>query len=106
VRESGGWGEMATDEEIVDAIKLLARTEGIFAEPAGGTTLAVTLKLIGQGRIHTDESVVVSITGNGYKTLEAVSQAVEQPFVIEARLKDFDALFERLSDGKRLAGAA
>jgi threonine synthase len=106
VRDSGGWGEMATDEEIVDAIKLLARTEGIFAEPAGGTTLAVTRKLIEQGRIGRDESVVVSITGNGYKTLEAVSQAVEQPYVIEARLKDFDTLFERLSDGKRLAGAA
>ncbi len=107
VRESGGWGEMATDEEIVDAIKLLARTEGIFAEPAGGTTLAVTLKLIAQGRIRTDESVVVSITGNGYKTLEAVSQAVPQPYVIEARLKDFDTLFERLQDGKEaLAGAA
>jgi threonine synthase len=106
VRESGGWGEMATDEEIVDSIKLLARTEGIFAEPAGGTTLAVTLKLIAQGRIRADESVVVAITGNGYKTLEAVSQAVEPPFVIEARLNDFDALFERLSDGKRLAGAA
>jgi threonine synthase len=107
VRESGGWGEMATDEEIVDAIKLLARTEGIFAEPAGGTTLAVTIKLIEQGRIRPDESVVVSITGNGYKTLEAVSQAVEQPFIIEARLKDFDALFERLADGKQaLAGAA
>jgi threonine synthase len=106
VRESGGWGDMATDEEIIDAIKLLARTEGIFAEPAGGTTLAVTLKLIAQGRIRPDESVVVSITGNGYKTLEAVSGAVEQPFVIEARLDDFDALFERLSNGKRLAGAA
>jgi threonine synthase len=106
VRESGGWGEMATDEEIVDAIKLLARTEGIFAEPAGGTTLAVTLKLIEQGRIGKDESLVVSITGNGYKTLEAVSQSVEQPFVIEARLKDFDNLFEQLSDGKRMAGAA
>jgi threonine synthase len=107
VRESGGWGEMATDEEIVDAIKLLARTEGIFTEPAGGTTLAVTLKLIEQGRIRADESVVVSITGNGYKTLEAVSAAVEQPFVIDARLKDFDALFERLQDGKQaLAGAA
>jgi threonine synthase len=50
--------------------------------------------------------VVVAITGNGYKTLEAVSQAVEQPYVIEAGLNDFDALFERLSDGKRLAGAA
>ncbi len=69
---------MATDPEIIDAIKLLARTEGIFAEPAGGTTLAVTLKLIEQGRINPDESVVVSITGNGYKTLEAVSESVRK----------------------------
>ena len=96
VRESGGWGDSASDPEIVDAIKLLARTEGIFAEPAGGTTLAVALKLINQGRIKPDESVVVSITGNGYKTVEAVAQSIEQPEVIEARLRDFDALFERL----------
>ena len=96
VRESGGWGDTATDPEIIDAIKLLARTEGIFAEPAGGTTLAVALKLINQGRIKADESVVVSITGNGYKTIEAVAQSIEQPEVIEARLRDFDALFERL----------
>jgi len=107
VRESGGWGEMASDPEIIDAIKLLARTEGIFAEPAGGTTLAVALKLIAAGRIKTDESVVVSITGNGYKTLEAVAQSIEQPLVIEARLKDFDAIYESLGDGKRsLKGAA
>ncbi len=107
VRESGGWGDAATDAEIIDAIKLLARTEGIFAEPAGGTTLAVTLKLIAQKRIHPDESVVVSITGNGYKTLEAVAQSIEQPFVIDAKLKDFDALFERLNGtGRPVAGAA
>jgi threonine synthase len=106
VRESGGWGETATDPEIIDAIKLLARTEGIFAEPAGGTTLAVTLKLINQGRIKRDETVVVSITGNGYKTLEAVAGSIEQPAIIEARLKDFDALFERLGGRREVAGAA
>jgi len=107
VRESGGWGDSATDPEIIDAIKLLARTEGIFAEPAGGTTLAVTKKLIDQGRIKSDEVVVVAITGNGYKTLEAVAGAIEQPTIIEAKLKDFDALFEKLQDGKRqIAGAA
>ncbi|HTY54621.1 MAG TPA: threonine synthase [Candidatus Binataceae bacterium] len=107
VRDSGGWGEVATDQEIVDAIKLLARTEGIFAEPAGGTTLAVTLKLIAQRRINPDETVVVSITGNGYKTLEAVAQSVEKPAVIEARLKDFDALADGILEAKReLAGAA
>jgi len=107
VRESGGWGDVASDAEIIDAIKLLARTEGIFAEPAGGTTLAVTKKLIEQGRIKRDETVVVAITGNGYKTLEAVAGAIEQPITIEARLRDFDTLFERLNNGKReIAGAA
>ncbi|MGH7949667.1 MAG: threonine synthase, partial [Candidatus Binataceae bacterium] len=107
VRDSGGWGEMATDAEIVDAIKLLARSEGIFAEPAGGTTLAVTLKLLAQKRIKTDDLVVVSITGNGYKTLEAVANAIEPPYTIEARLKDFDALYEQLGNGKhKVAGAA
>jgi len=106
VRESGGWGDSATDPEIIDAIKLLARTEGIFAEPAGGTTLAVALKLIQQGRIKADESLVVSITGNGYKTLEAVSSSIEQPFVIDARLGEFDKLFERLDEGKRAAASA
>ena len=105
VRESGGWGDSATDPEIVDAIKLLARSEGIFAEPAGGTTLAVALKLINQGRIKPDETVVVSITGNGYKTLEAVSSAIERPFVIDARLREFDTLFERLGEGKPPAAA-
>lgn len=107
VRESGGWGEMATDAEIIDAMKLLARTEGIFAEPAGGTTLAVAMKLIAQRRINPEESVVVSITGNGYKTLEAVAAAIAQPYTIEARLKEFDALFERLNGVQRsIAGAA
>ncbi len=72
MKDSGGWGESATDREIVDAIKLLARTEGIWTEPAGGTTLAVTMKLIQQGRIPKNESIVISITGNGLKTLEAV----------------------------------
>jgi threonine synthase len=106
VRESGGWGELASDPEIIEAIKLLARTEGIFAEPAGGTTLAVTMKLISQKRINRDDTVVVSITGNGYKTLEAVAQSLAEPYIIEARLKEFDTLFERLNGRRSLAGAA
>ncbi|HXW83216.1 MAG TPA: threonine synthase [Candidatus Binataceae bacterium] len=105
VRESGGWGEMVTDPEIIDAIKLLASTEGIFAEPAGGTTLGVTLKLIEQGRIKPEETTVVSITGNGYKTLEAVASAIEQPYKIDARLRDFDALYDQL-ENKRKANVA
>ena len=86
VKESGGWGESATDREIVDAIKLLAKTEGIWTEPAGGTTLAAAIKLIQQGRIPRDESIVISITGNGLKTLEAVQNELPQPVVIEAKI--------------------
>ena len=97
VRESGGWGESVTDEEILDGIKLLARTEGIFTEPAGGTEVAVTKKLIETGRIPRDESIVISITGNGYKTLETVAQSVERPYTIDATLQNFDELFRRLA---------
>jgi threonine synthase len=75
-------GEAVTDEEIVEGIQLLARTEGIFTEPAGGTTVAVTKKLIEQGRIPRNESIVICITGNGYKTIEAVLNSVEQPFIV------------------------
>jgi threonine synthase len=92
VRESGGWGESATDREIIDAIKLLAKLEGIWTEPAGGTTLAAAIKLIESGRIPRDESIVVSITGNGLKTQEVVAQELVQPRVIEAKLSEFDQL--------------
>jgi threonine synthase len=65
------------------------------------------MKLIAQKRIKPDESVVIAITGNGYKTVEAVAQSIEQPFIIEARLREFDALYERLGGTRRaLAGAA
>jgi threonine synthase len=92
VRESGGWAEAVSDAEIVDGIHLLARCEGIFTEPAGGTTVAVTKKLIELGRIPRHESTVISITGNGYKTLEAVNASVASPVVINARLQEFEAL--------------
>lgn len=96
VRDSGGWGEKVTDEEIVEGIRLLARTEGIFTEPAGGTTVAVTRKLIESGRIPKDESIVICVTGNGYKTIEAVQDALPVPHEIRARLDDFDDLYAGL----------
>jgi threonine synthase len=97
VRDSGGWGESVTDEEIIDGIKLLAETEGLFTEPAGGTEVAVAKKLIQQGRIRRDESMVISITGNGYKTLESVAGRVERPRTIAASLQQFDALHQQLN---------
>jgi threonine synthase len=106
VRKSGGWGEMATDAEIVEGIETLARTEGIFTEPAGGTTVAVTKKLIEQGRIPRDESIVISVTGNGYKTLEAVTGALDAPHRIGARLDEFDELYQSLGEAPPREGEA
>jgi threonine synthase len=90
VRETGGTGAMVTDAEILDSIQLLARTEGIFTEPAGGTTLAATRALIKRGAIKRHESVVVCITGNGYKTAEVMLDRVPKAIQIERSLADFE----------------
>jgi threonine synthase len=90
VKETGGSGAMVSDAEILDAISLLARTEGIFTEPAGGTTLAATCALVRRGVIKPDESVVVCITGNGYKTAEVMADRVERPIRIGRALADFE----------------
>ena len=89
IRKSGGNGDTATDEEIFDAIGLLARTEGIFTEPAGGTTLAVTIKLIREGVIQKSESTVVCITGNGYKTVDIMAPKLEKPINLGRSLGEF-----------------
>ncbi len=91
IRETGGWGEDVTDDEIVEAMLLLAQTEGIFAETAGGVTLAVARKLIEQGRIPRDEEIVLCITGNGLKTQDAVFEALEEPATITPTLTAFEA---------------
>jgi len=90
VKESGGWGEDVSDDEIVEAIKLLAQTEGIFTETAGGVTLGVTKKLIESGRIPKNESIVVSITGNGLKTQEALAGKIGSPIKIKPNMASFE----------------
>ncbi|MFC1623996.1 threonine synthase [Candidatus Omnitrophota bacterium] len=90
VKKSGGSAEDVTDEEIVDAIKLLALKEGIFTETAGGVTLGVTKKLIEQERIPRDEPIVVCITGNGLKTQEAVSEKIGRPIKIKPNIASFE----------------
>jgi threonine synthase len=92
IRETGGWAEDVSDAEIAEAMALLGRTEGIFAETAGGVTVAVTRKLIEQGRIPRDEEIVVCITGNGLKTQDAVAGYLAKPALIKPSLKEFKKL--------------
>lgn len=92
IKETGGWADDVSDEEIVDGMLLLARTEGVFGETAGGVTVAVTKKLLEQGRIPRDEEIVICITGNGLKTQDAVFEAIEQPAVIKPSLAEFEQL--------------
>ncbi len=94
IRDSGGWAEDVTDQEIADGMILLAETAGIFAETAGGVTVAVARKLIEQGRIPRDEEIVICITGNGLKTQEAVAPHLAKPAIIKPSLEEFDALVE------------
>jgi threonine synthase len=101
MRESGGVAEAVTDDEVIEGIKLLAETEGIFTETAGGVTVAVLKKLVEQGIIDSDETVVALITGCGLKTQEAVSDRIAQPIVIEPNLRAFQERFASLTAATR-----
>jgi threonine synthase len=94
VRATGGTGAAVSDTQIVDAIRLLAETEGIFTEPAGGTTMAATIDLVNRGIIPRDDSIVVCVTGNGYKTTEAVTGTVTAPVRLSRAFKDFETWWE------------
>ena len=94
VKSTGGTGAAVSDAEIVAAIRLLAETEGIFTEPAGGTTLAAAIDLITRGVIPRDESIVVCVTGNGYKTTEVVADEVTPPVRLSRAFKDFEGWYE------------
>jgi threonine synthase len=100
VKETGGYAEDVSDQEIIDAIKLLARTEGVFAETAGGVTLACAKKLIETGKIRRDESTVICITGNGLKTQEALQGHARAPHYIKANLASFEEVLENINKGQ------
>jgi threonine synthase len=92
VRRSGGAIGSVTDDEILDGIRLLARTEGIFAETAGGVTIATLRKLAQEGVVRSDERVVAYVTGLGLKTIEAVTPHVSTTATIKPSLDAFQEL--------------
>ncbi len=94
VRSSGGGFGSVTDEQIVDGIRLLARTEGIFAETAGGVTIASLVQLVDSGVVRSDERVVALVTGNGLKTIEAVSPHCGPTATIAPTLDAFAAAID------------
>ena len=93
VGESGGAMDAVTDDEVIEGIKLLAQTEGIFAETAGGVTIGTLRKLVKQGAVKKHDVTVAYITGNGLKTQEAVVDSVGRPFRIPPSLVKFEQTF-------------
>src|SRR5438132_3227676 len=93
VQQTGGALDAVSDPQIVDGIRLLARTEGIFAETAGGVTVGVLKKLAEAGKIDADELVVAYITGNGFKTVDAVAEHVTPVLRVAPTLASFEAAY-------------
>jgi threonine synthase len=99
VKSTGGAGITSTDEEILQAMELLAETEGVFTEPAGGATLAGAIQLVRSGVIPSNESVVVCITGNGYKTAaETIGSRVAPRIEIGRSLQEFETYLRSTPD--------
>jgi threonine synthase len=94
IRDSGGWAHAVADDELVAGIRLLAETAGIFTETAGGVTVAGALALARTGRLGRDDEVVLCITGNGLKTIDAVRDVLPEAPLIAPRLREVSALVE------------
>jgi threonine synthase len=92
IRETGGWAAAVSDAELVEGIRLLAETTGIFGETAGGVTVAATVALAREGRLGPADEVVVCITGNGLKTTDAVRGALREAPVVAPKVREVAAL--------------
>jgi len=96
VRETGGEFVAVDDEEILEAMRLLAREAAVFAEPAGAAGFAGLAKLVRQGRIDPEERIVVLVTGNGLKDVDSAIKATGRPHLIEPTLEALRRLLERM----------
>ncbi|WP_420546174.1 threonine synthase [Nitrosopumilus sp.] len=92
LQQYNGFAEESNDKEILDAILLLAKTEGIFTEPAGGVSVAVLQKMVEQGKIDANDKVVCYVTGNGLKATEAIMQVLEKPNIMKADVGEISAV--------------
>ncbi|MDH3764470.1 MAG: threonine synthase [Nitrosopumilus sp.] len=92
LQQYNGFAEESNNKEILDAILLLARTEGIFTEPAGGVSVAILQKMVEQGKIDANDKVVCYVTGNGLKATEAIMEILEKPLVMKADVGEISAV--------------
>jgi threonine synthase len=92
MKDSGGTAEAVSDEEILEAEKLLARKEGVFAEPSGAASIACLIKMIKKGILESDECIVAAVTGSGLKDPTTVAQMFPQPQLINPTIEEFEAL--------------
>lgn len=94
LKQYGGIAEESSDREILEAILLLAKTEGIFTEPAGGVSVSVLQKMVEAGQIDSDETVVCYVTGNGLKATDAIMEILEKPEIMKADVGKISAVIK------------
>ena len=92
LKQYNGFAEETNNKEILDAIILLAKTEGIFTEPAGGVSISVLQKMVEQGKIDRNDTVVCYVTGNGLKTTESIMQVLQKPVIHKADITEVSAV--------------
>jgi threonine synthase len=102
IRDSGGWAEDVADPVVVESIQLLAETEGVFTETAGGVTVGCARKLCEQGRIRPDETTVLCITGNGLKTTDVLAGHYHAEEPIRPKLAEFEAFLQGATELRQL----
>jgi threonine synthase len=98
INQTGGWSEDVSDPQVVEGIQLLAETEGVFTETAGGVTVSCARKLYDSGRIREDETTVLCITGNGLKTTDVLTGKYEDEVAIAPKLAEFNKYLESALD--------
>src|ERR1700752_1479499 len=104
IKNSGGWSEDVSDPEVIDSIRLLAESEGIFTETAGGVTVGCAAKLYRQDRILPDETTVLCITGNGLKTTDVLAGVYQTERPIAPKLTEFEAYMQQTLDLDEVPG--